>query len=159
MKTHIYIFNEGARGSRYGVGTYVNHLIDCFKDDASILLNIVLLGSESAEFTVNEDALVPVIHITAIHNISNPKQLGLYHRNAAYLLADYINIPASDRLIFHFNYLSYELLKNLKKLFPVSYSVYSIHLDSMCLSYKGNIRLVKDKLNQQQQNEKIYHEY
>ena len=67
----------------------------------------------------------------------------------------WVKIPDSERLIFHFNYQTFDLLKKLKQLFPACYTVYSIHFDRMCLGNKGNIQLVKNKLNQQTEGSNI----
>ena len=150
MKNHIYIVNEETRAANYGIGTYIKQLVECFKNDESISLHIVTLRSEYSEFTVNESDHVPVIHIPYNPNINNSESYELYGRNAAFLLAGYIQNQDYGRLIFHFNYPICGLLKTLKKLFPACHTVYTIHFDRMCLGHKGNIRLVKDKLAQQQ---------
>lgn len=156
MKIYVYIFSDGARASNYGIGTYLKQLINCLKDNMSVSLHIVLLGSDCDEFTIDKSGIVPVIHIPNIPNIDNPKVYGLYGRNTAYVLADYITTPVSGKLIFHFNYPTCNLLKTLKQLFPECYTVYTIHFDPMCLGYKGNLQLVKDKLIQLSEDENFY---
>ena len=44
-----------------GIGTYVNQLIECFKDDDTISLNIVLLRYIK-EFTVRKFEMFSIIH-------------------------------------------------------------------------------------------------
>ena len=149
MKNHVYIMNEGARAANYGIGTYIKQLVECFRNDDSVSLHIVCLRSDNKEFTVEESEAVPVIHIPNIPQINKLEEYGLYGRNAAYLLAEHIKVPDSGRLIFHFNYLTLDLFKKLKQFFPKCNTVYTIHLDRMCLGHKRNIRLVKDKLYQQ----------
>ena len=150
MKKHIYIFNEGSRASKCGIGTYVDQLIACFKDDESVSLHIVLLRS-AEEFSISKYESYNVIHTPVIrHECNTIEEHQLYYRNAAYLIAGHIKIPASDKLIFHFNAPVCILILTLKRLFPESLTVYTIHVNRMCLGNKGNIQLVRDKFTQQE---------
>ena len=158
MKKHIYLFNEGSRASNCGVGTYVHQLVECFKDDDTILLNIVTLRS-AEEFRISKHESYNVFHLPVIHHECNTiEEHQLYYRNAAYLIAEHIDIPVSDKLIFHFNTPFSDLLKILKKFFPDAYTVYTIHVDRMCLGYKGNLPLVKEILSKPE-SEDIFRGY
>jgi len=156
MINHIYIINEGARASLIGVGTYIKQLVECFKNDDTVSLNIVTLKSDCEEFTVRKpDDAVCHIDIPNVSGLTKPKENQLYYRNVACLLASFIHISVSDRIIFHFNIPAYYLLKNLKKLLPKCDIVYTIHFISIWLQDKGNIRLIKDQVNQKQSSESM----
>ena len=91
MKNHVYIVNEGARATNYGIATYTKQLVECFREDDSVSLHIVNIRSNFAEFTVDESNPVQVIHIPIISYINKKEEYRLYGINSAYLLADYIN--------------------------------------------------------------------
>jgi len=150
MKTHIYILNESSRNSNCGIGTYVHQLIECFKNDKFFSLNIVLFRSDKDEFTISQEQSVSYIHIPIVSALNTEEACERYYRNAAYLLADYIQIPTSDRLIFHFNRLFNNFHKTLKKKFPECRTVCTLHLDPISYSYKRKLRLTKQMLNQLQ---------
>ena len=145
MKKHVYLFNESSRASNCGIGTYVKQLIECFKGVESISLNIISLKT-SKEFTISNFDSFSVIHTPVINNINKNEDYRLYYRNVAYLIAEHIKIPVTDKLIFHFNTPVSNIMVILKKMFPESLIIYTIHVDQMCLANKGNILLVKEKM-------------
>ena len=46
MRKHVYILNDGCRGSNYGIGTYIRQLTECLKDMEGVVLHVVHLNSD-----------------------------------------------------------------------------------------------------------------
>lgn len=51
---NVFIFNESARGSLYGIGTYIQQLLKCFQHKSNISLNLIELRSHVEEFYIDE---------------------------------------------------------------------------------------------------------
>jgi glycosyltransferase len=137
---HIYLFNEGSVAAFYGIGTYIRQVCDCLKNRHDIRLNVVHLFSEEHEFKIIE---AEGLRTYCFPNIQFPRKSESnrlrYYRNCRLLLSEYIPLGTDDELFFHFNYdMEYPLMEAIKKQFPESVILYTIHCQNWCFKLNGN---------------------
>jgi len=150
----VCIINYGSKASIYGIGTYITEYLYCLKN-MGCKINIIELGIEnnSAKFFIKENGNIRTIFFPSIPNGLIDK----YNKSVCRLLR--LFIKDSDNLIFHFHYLqSDSLLDNIKKYFPLSKSVFTIHCLFWSSFFQGKISLFK-KIIREQENEIIKKEY
>ena len=139
----LFIFNEVSRAAIYGIGTYIQQLLNCLND--SFQVNIVNYYSNKPELTVIEKtANIREIYIPRNQlKYTEGKCDETYFTNSVYLLADFIN--PDTKLIFHFNHFRYEAtLKLLKEYWPECKIILGVHYLSWCFSLNGNTRYFEE---------------
>jgi len=150
----ICIFNYKSKAAIYGIGTYIKEYVNCLKG-TDYKVNLVELGTDNTAIDVyfKEEENIRTIYI--------PNQDGgtfdKYSKSVCRLLRLYIE--DSENLVFHFHYAqSDSLLEYVKKYFPLSKSVCTIHYFSVDNLLRGNISLLK-KIIDEQENEQIKEKY
>lgn len=109
---HIYFLNENNTGALYGVGTYMNNLLQVLPAD-TFKVTIVYLYTNFSEITVRVKGAVRSIYIPEPASRAKP---ALYNRNIFYLLSLYI--AKEENNILHLNFRScLELVSLLRKYF------------------------------------------
>ena len=102
MKKHDYIFTTQARGSYYGIGTYIKQLLaDLAKTEYSI--TIVGLIYKDTEFEILERGSIRYISIPAPVINKNGMNIDAFHQSVPFVLYPYID--QAEHNIFHFNYM------------------------------------------------------
>lgn len=141
----VFIFNENSRAAVYGIGTYINQLVTCLKQE-NLKLNVVNLRCEQNEYTEEVIDKVHYFHIPRNQVYTNTQDESYkYYRNVLYLLYPYINNKFD--LIFHLNYNHGEKLVDLlKSHFPSCKIVSTIHYQDWCFALSGNTSYFKDIL-------------
>lgn len=150
----ICIINYRSSASLYGVGTYINEYIFCLIN-MGCKINIIQLGStnDSKGLYIREESNIRRIFIPYIECNS----FSTYNKGICRLLRLYIN--DSTNLIFHFHYIqSGNLLDCIKKYFPLSKSIYTIHYLTWSNELLGNVKLF-EKIIQNQESKKINRQY
>jgi glycosyltransferase len=150
----ICIINYRSSASLYGVGTHINEYIFCLIN-LGCKINLIQLGSnnDSKGLYIREENNVRRIFIPYIAYDS----FSTYNKGICRLLRLYIN--DSKNLIFHFHYIqSGNLLDCIKKYFPLSKSIYTIHYLTWSNELLGNVKLF-EKIIQNQESEKINKQY
>jgi glycosyltransferase len=147
---HIYIFNEGSRAANYGIGTYIWQLTDCLKNVPDISLHVVQLYSSEKEFRIVASAGFDTYYFPKV-NYRGDRKRTIYYRNICIILSRYIKLATSDSLIFHLNYrYEYPVIDILKKRYPQSKVIYSIHYQDWCFELKGNIMSFRELIRKEQ---------
>jgi len=150
----VCIVNYGSNAAIYGIGTYIKEYIYCLqKMDCKI--NLIELGTDTKniDFYIKEENGVRKIHIPYIQGAITDK----YNKSVCRLLRLYIE--DSGNLIFHFQYTqSDSLMESIKRYFPLSKSVFTIHYLAWSQFLNGNISLF-EKIILKQKNEKIQKKY
>jgi len=150
----VCIINYASRAAIYGIGTYIREYVYCLKN-MSCKINLIELGTDnnSAGCYIKEEGNVRTIHIPYM-----PKGItDRYNKSVCRLLRLYIE--DSDNLIFHYHYTQSEsLLESIKKYFPLSKSLFTIHYLSWSQFLQGNV-LLFEKIIRNQENEKIKKQY
>lgn len=146
MKQKVYIFNGTSRAAVYGIGTYIEQLVDSLKT-ADIDLELVHLYSEGREVTIVEKDGYRLISIPAIRS-SSPKSSQYYTRNVAYLLKELISDEKDMRYIFHLNFMTNPALVSiLKKMFKCKI-ITTVHYTNWSFSLLGNQKRLKSILSE-----------
>lgn len=115
-KKKVYIFNGTSRAAVYGIGTYIDQLINCLKM-TNIDFEVVHLYSEGKEVTINEKDGYKQVLIPAVDSY-DIRSSQYYSRTVAYLLREYIPDDKNTQCIFHLNFMTnYYLVTNLRRLF------------------------------------------
>lgn len=97
---NLYIFTVNSIGYNYGIGTYLNQLVDSVKKEKNIHLTLIKLFCEGErEPKIEKKDGYQQITIPSIPNPRNPNTIERYIRNSIYLLKTII--PDTENNIFH----------------------------------------------------------
>jgi len=127
---HIYIFCFGlnSSGMLYGIGAYIQQLIEFLKNREGLSLNIVELYSDEKEFCIKENDGYRMLCFPQVTYLPDFPYNPVYYRNVWYILQSFIVPESSDQLIFHLNYNSDHLFINfLKHKYPKCLIFYAVH--------------------------------
>lgn len=114
----VYIFNKSSRAAAYGIGTYIDQYIKCFKksDLEFGVINLCGKGRE-VEIKRHEDGYQQ-ISIPAPNKLNLPGAYQSYIKNVVYLLSDIIGVEDGTKYIFHLNFMNdIYLASSLKEMF------------------------------------------
>lgn len=115
-KKKVYIFNRTSRAAAYGIGTYIEQYIKCFKN-SDLDFAIINMADQGAEVRVETKNGYQEINIPAPTDVRNP-QMKYYGRNCAYLLKEIIGDQKDTEYIFHLNFMGdHGLISSLKEMF------------------------------------------
>ena len=134
-KIHIYIIEYTGQASLYGIGTYIDELIDILDEKLYKIVRITL--------NVTPDIKIPQIRKCSYIQIpwitTNRSEIDKYYsRSVAFFLKSII--PNSQKIVFHFNYLADEYLAYwIKELFPSCLTVLTVHYNEWSIKYKGDL--------------------
>ncbi|MDR2954496.1 MAG: TIGR04157 family glycosyltransferase [Prevotella sp.] len=116
-KRKVYIFNRASRAAAYGIGTYIEQYIKCFKD-SSLDFGIINLSDKNKEVQIEKKNGYQEIWIPSPGDPRRPENNKNYARNAVYLLKDIIGQDKNTEYIFHLNFMGdHQLVYYLKKMF------------------------------------------
>lgn len=100
MQKHIYFLNENNTGALYGVGTYMNHLLQVLPPER-FRITILYLYTHFEELTVKNNGNIRSIYFPEPPTRTKPVQ---YHRSIFYILFPYIE--KEEENILHLNFRS-----------------------------------------------------
>lgn len=139
----IYLINTRNRAASYGIGTYINQLITCLCQTASLYLTVVELDSDEKEVTLVKQDNIRYLKFPQISSFLYNTYTDRYNRNVAYLLSLFVDEKIG--CIFHFNYLYHaSLARCIKSRFPEAFIILTIHYFNWCLLLKGNTLLFRE---------------
>lgn len=154
----VYIFNVTSVGANYGIGTYIEQILDQM-DSAELQFNVIHLKALKEKVSVQYKKGVRHIDIPAsnfytIYKRENANNL--YYRNVAYLLKSFIR--DEDENIFHINYVNqYSLVSELKRLYKCHVILTVHYLEWIFKLYGDKKELLKllnlplEELNKEQE--------
>jgi len=133
---HIYIFNLVSKSAIYGIGTYVNQLLQM--KNYGFKMHFVLLNADVTEVVIEtiegiETIFLPNPVLVPINKISH----GDYQINAVRILRRYIDIEADN--IFHLNNLDMLYLAKAAKKYFKGKIILTIHYSQSLFDLGGNI--------------------
>lgn len=139
---NIYIFDEYISSQKNGIGTYLQELLHCFKSSGHSIC-LIIFNADTEEFSIVEEKetkklLFPVMKGHFLHHVQvMDKFLRLY-------------IEDDPNNIFFLNHSPCgDLMESLKKIFPLSKIIFTIHDFGWTAPLMGNLkeysRLVKNK--------------
>ena len=117
MKKHIYLFDESNTASVYGVGTYIQQMINCLLGNMEIALHVVHIGVDIKYFEIRnmqgyDSYNIPQSSVLQIGGIDK------YIKGISYLIRLNCHLPKDDSIIFLFNYFHHLPLIHYLKLAP-----------------------------------------
>lgn len=137
MKNVYILYDDSSRASMYGIGTYVDQLLKCLQLDSELRIYLLRLNSDRTEFVRECNSLYTTFYFPKIHKNESFIE---YYRSIIYLLC--INIDNQCSSIFHLNYLwEYDLIPYIRRFFPNSKIVLSVHHQQWGFSLCGNVKL------------------
>ena len=147
-KQKIYIFNKTSRASIFGIGTYINQLIDCLKT-TNIDFSIIHIFSGEQEASIIEKDGYQQVSIPQINALGS-KSNEYYNRNLVYLLKEFIPEEKDTQYIFHLNFMTNsELVINLRKMFKCKIIIVT-HYTDWSFSLMGDFKALKTILSKKQ---------
>ncbi|MBP3823473.1 MAG: glycosyltransferase [Bacteroidaceae bacterium] len=134
---HIYIIDEHQSSKQNGVGTYIQQLLKCFEGSGHDV-NLISFNSDEKEFMVEQHSSYTEYHvpICGIGGFLSNGPLTLS------LLRLYIEDNESN--VFLVNHSPcFHFLKTIKKLFPLSPIIFTIHDQGWCAPLLGDVTLFR----------------
>lgn len=136
--TYIFIFNNTSRAANYGVGTYIQQLSRELSVCPNIVVSFIDMYSEVKEFVITNDE--QGFRHYQIPASPTGRESDIYCRCQFYLLARHINVDATDKIVFHFNYFHHiTLALLLKGHFHECRIVLTVHYMNWCFELNGNL--------------------
>lgn len=139
---NLFIFNETSRAAVYGIGTYVNELVNSLKMIDYLNINVVTIRDNNPEFELKETDGIKYWRIPLSKYLINKQQYNVYYKNVVAILKKYVG--DTENMIVHINYLQcFSLLENLKQVFNCKI-ITTVHYMNWCFDLQGNrLRLKK----------------
>lgn len=136
---HIYLINAYTCAGRFGIGTYIEQVVECLKNNDQFRLFIVNLNSEGRELEyVKGNFGVDYIEIPSLGYSGRKKDEERYFKGVYYAILPYIDSSVLN--IFHLNYIFHiHLVKLLKSQFVNSHIIVTIHYFNWGLELRGNL--------------------
>lgn len=151
---HIFLFNEGGRAAVYGIGTYIQQVVETLTSSDDVLLDVIQLRSEKKEFVIEYRGKYRIFYFPAI--LDKPD---LYSRNVWYILKDYIGRVNTNELVFMLNYFFERFfIKLIKADFVNCKIIYAIHYQDWCFAIKGNTSYFKTIISGKREDLLLYKE-
>ncbi|MDR0843631.1 MAG: glycosyltransferase, partial [Tannerella sp.] len=145
MKRKIYLFNQVSKATNYGIGRYIEQIVNLVKNTDMILTIVELYSKNAKEVSVTKERYgnrIAIPFVSTSSSFHTEKADGRYARNVAYLLKEYI--PDNEDCLFHLNYMESEHLPiELKKQFKAKILL-TVHYTNWSFSLLGDkVRLRK----------------
>jgi glycosyltransferase len=127
-KRKLYIFNASSRAATYGIGSYIDQLLNALKN-TDREFNLIHLHAQGNNVEIVEKDGYKQINIPFPR--SQVKNAGQYYnRNVAYLLKEFIPEEKESEIVFHLNFMTNSgLVKQLKKHFRCKIILVSHYTD------------------------------
>lgn len=143
---NLYIVTIEGRANEYGIGTYLNCLIDCIKNEHNICVTLVTFFCEKEkEIKIEEKKGFKHISIPNVPNPNSPNTIERYIRNGIYVLKTII--PDTENTIFHIHSTLYfnSITVWLKQLFQAKILL-TLHYTEWSLDLLGNTKQLRQIL-------------
>ena len=160
MKKLFIINNNFSAAAHYGIKTFINELLDSLNGYEYHIFVVEMCSACHTITELKKDIHLTYLQIPIIANYT--KNNDVYCRNVAYILSTYVE--EGDEVAFHFNYLHHhELAQTLKKLYPKSRQILTIHYLNWIFDLGGNVnefrRIVEERIIHDKDEQAIYDEY
>jgi len=138
-KKKVYIFNRASRAAAYGIGTYIEQYIKCFRN-SELDFGLINLADRGQEVVVENKNGYQEITIPSPADMRRPNMYKYYTRNAVYLLKDIIGSEKDTEYIFHLNFMGdHHLISTLKEIFECKIVLVS-HYAGWDFALEGNTK-------------------
>lgn len=132
---HIYLFNSAVRGTHYGVGTYIQQLIDSLKH-TEYHITVVNIRYEDIEFDIVKNGTVRFIFLPAPVLCKGALTYDAFEKSIPFILYSYID--KNEKNIFHLNYMGNKYLAEYLRLVFGGSVVLTVHYTDWSFSLLGN---------------------
>lgn len=137
---NIYIFNITSRSIRYGIGTYIQHLIRCAQH-AGFMVHYILISDEIKELEIIKKKSIWQFKVPLNHYGNTMNALTKTEQSLTYLLKEYITDNKNN--IFHFNITRQDaLISRIKKQFNGKF-VITLHYTDWSFELLGDKKELK----------------
>ena len=144
---HIYIFNSSARGTIYGVGTYIKQLVDILKY-TKYNVTIVNIIFKDIEFDVLKKGSVRYISIPNPVINKNDLSIEAFEKSIPFVLYPYID--KNEKNIFHLNYMGTKYIAEYLRLLVGGSIVLTVHYTDWSFSLLGNRKKISNILKKEE---------
>lgn len=160
MKKLFIINNNFSAAAHYGIKTFINELLHSLNGYGYHIFVVEMCSACHTITELKKDIHLTYLQIPIIANYT--KHNDVYCRNVAYILSTYVE--EGDEVAFHFNYLHHhELAQTLRKLYPKSRQILTIHYLNWIFDLDGNVnefrRIVEERIIHDKDEQAIYDEY
>ena len=136
----IFLFDEECRGQNYGIGTYVNQLIEALKGTRYSVFSIHLKSGRTHALEIRKEETATHIYIGDVHRKCYKKDWNVihrqYYRSVSLLLSSFLKAGHS---LFHMNYVQMASLADcLKAMCPHSQAILTVHYTDWSFALLGN---------------------
>lgn len=140
----LFLFNEGSRASKYGIGKYIEQLINCLVGNTYISLNVVCFNSGEKELVIeSHDGYMLYLFPNSRYEMN----LERTYKNAWYLFLLNVQINSDDELIFHLNYSSeYPFVDLIRNTYQNCKIIFTIHYQYWCFALCGNLEIFQSSI-------------
>lgn len=144
MRKHVYILNDGCRGSNYGIGTYIRQLTECLKDMEGVVLHVVHLNSDEEQCKILTKKGYEELFCPRNNMVWNGKY-ERYYRHVWYLMRLHTAIERDDVVYFLLNYVGHRIfIPIMRAQYPDCRIYFTIHYQEWCFALNGNLSKLKE---------------
>ena len=138
---NIYIFNRFSQGSQFGIGTYIQQLLQL--KIIGYRMHVIYLHSNMSEVSYIEKEGVVMIHFpNPVSANFGKKHLPSYYTNVIRILREYIDFNAEN--IYHLHYFDMiGIVMSIKK-YMKGKTVLTIHYSNALFKLKGNVNKLRE---------------
>lgn len=137
INKHIYLITSNGQGIEYGIGTYIQQIVNLLKS-CKCFISIINFSNELDGPEVKKENNIRYFNLPLPISVFKSNKEYRYYQSVASFLSLYVNKKAEN--IFHLNYTHlYYLAKILKEYYPQSKIILSIHYMTWHFYLKGNI--------------------
>lgn len=140
IRKHLFIFSEESIGAQYGIGTYIEQLVNCF-DLAEWKVSVVELRVQKKDFLTEYEVRNGVAYYQFSMQLSKNKtlretQIKRHFRDVFYYLAN--KLPKNREVYCHFNFTShYDLALRFKEKLQAK-NIFTLHYTSWSFDLLGD---------------------
>ena len=136
----IFLFDEECRGQNYGIGTYVNQLIEVLKGTRYSVFSVHLKSGRTHALAIRKEETITHIYVGDLHRKCYKKDWNTihrqYYRSVSLVLSPFLKVNSS---LFHMNYVQMAALADcLKAMCPHSQTILTVHYTDWSFALLGN---------------------
>jgi len=133
---HIYILDEESRASVYGIGTYINLLIEIFKY-ANVSLHIIKLSS-NVEEVCREEYIGYDVYKIPYMDLRNGVVSEIYYKRAWYLIRLYVDSLQGNSVFVLNHLIHYMFVERIRNAFANAKIYFVVHYENWCFELDGD---------------------
>ncbi len=142
----IFLLDEESRSTKYGIGTYVNQVIDSMYNTEWQIVRVRLFFDQNTPYLTYKDKKAIYFNLSGFKSRGGHELVKKYYRNTFFALYPYFRY--ANNPIFHLNAMQDETFVSLiKEYFPNLPIILTVHYTSWSFQLLGNKNNLKDVLD------------